>query len=78
MVRNSTSRFLEEQLVLFLFDILEYQFIIENFKIKNGIQIENRFEKNLGCWQGKLLSYGDMLILINSVLTSLPMFMLFF
>jgi hypothetical protein len=40
--------------------------------------VENRFEKNLGCWQGKLLSYEDMLILINSVLTRLPMFILSF
>jgi hypothetical protein len=40
--------------------------------------VENRFEKKLGCWLGKLLSYGDRLILINSVLTSLPMFMLSF
>jgi hypothetical protein len=40
--------------------------------------VENRFEKKLGCWLGKLLSYGDRLILINLVLTSLPMFMLSF
>ena len=40
--------------------------------------VERRFEKKLGCWQGKLLSYGDRLVLINSVLTSLPMFMLSF
>jgi hypothetical protein len=42
----------------------------------NGV--ENRFESKLGCWKGKLLSYGDRLVLINSVLTSLPMFMLSF
>ena len=40
--------------------------------------IEDRFEKKLASWAGKLLSYGDRLILINSVLTSLPMFMLSF
>jgi hypothetical protein len=40
--------------------------------------VENFFEKKLSCWQGKLLSYGDRLVLINSVLTSLTMFMLFF
>ena len=40
--------------------------------------VESRFEKKLGCWQGKLLSYGDRLVLINFVLTSLPMFMLSF
>ena len=40
--------------------------------------VESRFEKKLACWQSKLLSYGDRLVLINSVLTSLPMFMLSF
>jgi hypothetical protein len=39
---------------------------------------EGRFEKKLSCWIGKMLSYGDHLVLINSVLTSLPMFMLSF
>jgi hypothetical protein len=49
-------------------------------KLKNGEwkPIEDRFEIKLGSWIGKLLSYGDRLILINSVLTSLPMFMLSF
>jgi hypothetical protein len=37
--------------------------------------VENRFAAKLGCWRGKMLSYGDRLTLINSVLTSLPMFM---
>jgi hypothetical protein len=40
--------------------------------------IEDRFEKKLGSWIGKLLSYWDRLVLINSVLTSLPMFLLSF
>lgn len=40
--------------------------------------IENRFASKLGCWRSKMLSYGDRLTLINSVLTSLPMFMLSF
>ena len=49
-------------------------------KLKNGEWklVEDRFEKKLASWAGKLLSYGDRLILINSVLTSLPMFMLSF
>jgi hypothetical protein len=38
--------------------------------------IEDRFEKKHVSWLGKLLSYGDRLVLINSVLTSLPMFLL--
>jgi hypothetical protein len=39
---------------------------------------EDRFERKLGCWIGKMLSYGDRLVLINLVLTSLPMFILSF
>jgi hypothetical protein len=37
--------------------------------------VEDRFEKKLSSWIGKMLSYGDRLVLIKSVLTSLPMFM---
>jgi hypothetical protein len=40
--------------------------------------VEDRFEKILSSYIGKLLSYGDRLILINYVLMSLPMFMLSF
>lgn len=40
--------------------------------------MESRFISKLGCWRSKMLSYGDRLVLINSVLTSLPMFMLSF
>jgi hypothetical protein len=49
-------------------------------RLRNGEwkSVEDRFESKLGNWIGKLLSYGDRLILINLVLTSLPMFMLSF
>ena len=40
--------------------------------------VEDRFERKLASWASKLLSYGDRLVLINSVLTSLPMFLLSF
>jgi hypothetical protein len=40
--------------------------------------IEDRFERKLASWLGKLLSYGDRLVLINSVLSCLPMFLLSF
>ena len=40
--------------------------------------IENRIEKKLSGWKGKLLSVGGRLVLINSVLSSLPMFMMSF
>jgi hypothetical protein len=37
-----------------------------------------RIEKKLGSWKGKHLSYGGRLVLINSVLSSLPLYMLSF
>jgi hypothetical protein len=40
--------------------------------------IEERIEKKLSSWKGKYLSMGGQLVLINSVLTSLMMFMLSF
>jgi hypothetical protein len=40
--------------------------------------IEERIEKKLSSWKGKYLSVGGRLVLINSVLSSLPMFMLSF
>jgi hypothetical protein len=40
--------------------------------------IEDRFEKKLSCWKGKLMSYGGRLILVDYVLTSIPMFLLSF
>ena len=40
--------------------------------------VEERFQKRLGYWKSKLLSVGGRLVLINSVLSSLPMFMLSF
>ena len=40
--------------------------------------VEERFQKRLSCWKSKLLSVGGRLVLINSVLSSLPMFMLSF
>jgi hypothetical protein len=46
--------------------------------IKEWKVIKDRFEKKLASWISKILSYGDRLILINSVLTSLPMFLLSF
>jgi hypothetical protein len=49
-------------------------------KLRNSdwYPVETRFESKLGCWKGKLLSYWDRLVLINSVLTGLPMLMLSF
>jgi hypothetical protein len=40
--------------------------------------IEDRIEKRLSGWKGKMLTVGGRLVLINSVLSSLPMFMMSF
>jgi hypothetical protein len=45
---------------------------------KDWIIIEEKFQKKLSSWKGKLLSVGGRLVLINSVLTSLAMYILSF
>jgi hypothetical protein len=45
---------------------------------KDWQMIENIIEKRLSGWKGKMLSVWGRLVLINSVLSSLPMFMLSF
>ena len=45
---------------------------------KDWKEIENRIEKRLSGWKGKMLTVGGHLVLINSMLTSLPMFMMSF
>ena len=45
---------------------------------KDWIELEERFQKKLCSWKGKHLSVGGRLVLINSVLSSLPMFMFSF
>ncbi|XP_062188905.1 uncharacterized protein LOC133892218 [Phragmites australis] len=45
---------------------------------KDWAHIEDKFQKKLSSWKGKLFSVGGRLVLINSVLTSLAMFMLSF
>jgi hypothetical protein len=44
---------------------------------KDWKHVEQRFQKILNCWTSKMLSVGGRLVLINSVLSCLPMFMLF-
>jgi hypothetical protein len=41
-------------------------------------EVEERFQKKLSSWKGKILSTGGRLVLINSVLRSLSIFMLSF
>lgn len=39
---------------------------------------ENKMEHKLGCWQGRFQSIGGRLILINSSLSNVPLYMLSF
>jgi len=42
-------------------------------------KVEEHFgKKKLSCWKAKFLSYGGCLVLLNSVLSSLPLFMISF
>ena len=49
-------------------------------KLSNNdwVRIQERFEQRLSSWKEKNLSTGGRLTLINSVLSSLPMYMMFF
>jgi hypothetical protein len=49
-------------------------------KLSNGDwrMVEERFKKKLSSWKGKMLSSGGRLVLVNSVLSSLPMYMMSF
>ena len=49
-------------------------------KLSNNdwVRIQKRFEQRLSSWKGKNLSTGGRLTLINSVLSSLPMYMMSF
>ena len=49
-------------------------------KLSNNdwMKIQERFEKCLSNWKGKKISIGGRLTLINSVLSSLPMYMMSF
>lgn len=45
--------------------------------VKQCVRVERASSHTaVGCWQGKLLSIGGRLILINSMLTSLPLYMM--
>jgi hypothetical protein len=70
---------------LFVCGLGKYPFIslgipMHHKKISNADWkiIKEKFEKKLSSWKGKLLSYGGRLVLINSVLSSLDMFMISF
>ena len=54
--------------------------LIHYRKLSNSdwLKIQEQFEKRLSSWKGKNLSTGGHLMLINSVLSSLPMYMMSF
>ncbi|WVZ84217.1 hypothetical protein U9M48_031271 [Paspalum notatum var. saurae] len=62
----------------FPFRYLELPMHYRKLRNSDWRHIEERLEKRLIGWKGKLLSVGGRLVLINSVLSSLPMFMLSF
>jgi hypothetical protein len=63
---------------LFPFRFMGISLELCKLKIDEWKVVEDRFEKKLTSWIEKLLCYGDRLILIYSVLTSILMFMLSF
>lgn len=42
------------------------------------VPVEEKIEKRMAGWIGNLLSIGDMITLVNSCLSSIPLFMLSF
>jgi hypothetical protein len=59
----------------------KYLGILMHYKKLSNIDwkaLEQRIEKKLSCWKGKLLYVGGRLVLINSILTSMVLFMLSF
>jgi hypothetical protein len=71
-------------IIIFLCDVgtLPFRYLgipIYFCKIRSGewkLPERSFLRKKMSSWIGKMLSYGDQLILIKSVLRSLPMFIL--
>ena len=76
-MRLSISKYSVVNLVLFLFYTWVYLSITENCSILSGIHSNVVSKVNLAVGKGKML-YGDRRVLVNSVFTSLAMFMLYF
>jgi hypothetical protein len=51
---------------------------IKKLNNRDRKEIEKCIEEKLSSWKGKMLSVGDRLVLINSILTSMVFFMLSF
>ena len=58
--------------------IWEFLCTIDNSLIQNGVKLRSALKKKLTCWKAKCQSYGGRLVLLNSVLSSLPLFMMSF
>jgi uncharacterized protein YpuA (DUF1002 family) len=62
----------------FPFNYLGIPMHVRKLSNKDWKMVEERIEKRLNSWKGKYLSVRGRLVLINSVLTSLVMFMMSF
>jgi hypothetical protein len=60
--------------VAFPFKYLRIPISQNRFANRDWNQIEERIQKKLSCWKGKLLSTGGRLVPINSILSSLPLY----
>ena len=63
---------------MFLFRYLQIPMHFRRLKNSDWKGVDERFQKRLSGWKGKLLSAGGKLVLINSVLSSLPLLMFSF
>ena len=82
---GQAKEFEDEYIELFGCNVGEYPFRylgipMHHRQLRNidWSKVEEHFEKKLTCWKAKHLSYGGRLVLLNSVLSSLPMFMMSF
>ena len=63
---------------MFPFRYLRIPMHFRRLKNSDWKGVDERFQKRLSGWKGKLLSAGGKLVLINSVLSSLSLFMFSF
>lgn len=73
------KRSLLANLVIYPYLILAFQLITKRIKNYASEGVEKNFEKKiLNCWQGHSLSMGGRLILLNSSISNVPLYMLSF
>ena len=76
--QNDYAQIFRCDLGSFLFRYLGIPMHRRKLMNKDRKHVEERFQKRLNCWRSKMLSVEGRLVLINSVLSSLPTFMLSF